>query len=160
MRATIMNKKSQDFTGINNKEVGNEESYDKYAEDEEEPLPEIGSDEYYDDYRWVSMTSDGQETEGTLEEAKAMISGLTYEDEEEKEDKEEDDPATSPFKAESNDKSDESDAKQQKVFGRDTCVRISPVRRFPWTAMGMMRGRAGRRGISCSGTLITHIGPS
>ena len=148
---------SQDFTDINNKEVENEESYDEYAEDEEESMPEIGSDEYYDDYRWVSMTSDGQETEGTLEEAKAMISGLTYEDEEEKVDEEED-PATSPFKAESNDESDESDndAKQQKVFGRDTRIRISPVRRFPWTAMGRMRGRAGRRGTSCSGTLIAR----
>ena len=140
---------SQDFTDINNKEVENEESYDEYAEDEEESLPEIGSDEYYDDYRWVSMTSDGQKTEGTLEEAKAMISGLIYEDEEEKEDEEEDDPATSP-----SDNGDESknDAKQQKVFPPDTRIKISPVKYFPWTAMGRLRHNTG----SCSGTMIAR----
>ena len=141
---------SQGFTDINNKEVENEESYDEYAEDEEESLPEIGSDEYYDDYRWVSMTSDGQETEGTLEEAKAMISGLTYEDEEEKEDEEEDDPATSPFKVDADEDESDDDPKQQKVFPPDTRRKVSPVRRFPWTAMGRLRGSTG----SCSGTMI------
>lgn len=38
-----------------------------------EGLPAVGTDEYYDDFRWVTVTRDGYEYEGTLEEAKAIL---------------------------------------------------------------------------------------
>ena len=36
-------------------------------------LPAFGTDEYYDNLRWVAVTSEGYEYEGTLDEAKALF---------------------------------------------------------------------------------------
>ena len=55
----------------------------------------VGTEEYYNNYRWVAVTSDGYETEGTLEEAKAFITSEDVEEEDEYE-VEENGPATSP----------------------------------------------------------------
>ena len=52
----------------------------------------VGTEEYYNNYRWLAVTSDGYETEGTLEEAKALISSIK----EDENDVEENGPATSP----------------------------------------------------------------
>ena len=38
-------------------------------------LPAFGTDEYYDNLRWVAVTSEGYEYEGTLDEAKALFAG-------------------------------------------------------------------------------------
>ena len=38
-------------------------------------LPAFGTDEYYENLRWVAVTSDGYEYKGTLEEAKALFAG-------------------------------------------------------------------------------------
>lgn len=43
------------------------------AEYSNEDRPAVGTEEYYDSFRWVGVTRDGYEYEGTLEEAKAVL---------------------------------------------------------------------------------------
>ena len=43
------------------------------AEYSNEDCPAVGTEEYYDSFRWVGVTRDGYEYEGTLEEAKAVL---------------------------------------------------------------------------------------
>ena len=135
--------------------------------------PAVGSEEYYDEQRWIAVTSEGYEYEGTIEEVKALSADLTDDDEES-------DPATSPSMIDnsietlqSNDPvqtssnsfdSDEDEIlekrasteeeddltnkiTEQVVFGRDDRRRVTNVGRFPYNVMG-------RIDIGCTGTLI------
>lgn len=126
--------------------------------DEDEPASETG-DEYYDNYRWVAVDREGVETEGTLEEARALFledgdslqensdpatSAPLLEDEY--------DPSTSTPDEESNGVANEmlKQIQKRRVFRPDTRRRVTRVRyQYPYTAIGQLQ-------CGCTGTLIAR----
>ena len=133
-------------------------------------LPAFGTDEYYDNLRWVAVTSDGYEYEGTLDEAKALFAGEsdgpgvpspsieeTFQDIA-KEDMAEDDlnegpnleEGPIPEAEEGPEEQELPDVNEQSVIGSDSRVRVhSPLNRTPWRFFGRVyRG--------CSGTFIAR----
>ena len=125
--------------------------------DEEEPVADT-DDDNYDNYRWVSVTKEGVETEGTIEEARALF----LEDSEDLQ--ESNDPATSPpmleddFDPSTSSPNEESNAfvneifkqiQKRRVFRPDTRRKVSPVNRYPYTAIGRIQ-------CGCTGTLIAR----
>ena len=130
-------------------------------------LPAFGTDEYYDNLRWVAVTSDGYEYEGTLDEAKALFAG--DDDNRGPLIPTEDDDIEKPFQVEGTDDmlaednpglSDEGlntestpedlDVDEQNVIGRDDRIRVrSPRYRTPWRFFGQVER-------SCSGTFVAR----
>ena len=137
--------------------------------------PAVGSEEYYDDNRWVGVTSEGYEYEGTLAEAKAILAEIEQEqdpnddddghDDDEEMDASDEQPfAASQLKIADNALTDDADTDKQdtpddgdldnanrrekrRVFPPDTRIRVSPIRSYPRTVMG-------RIDSGCTGTLI------
>ena len=133
-------------------------------------LPAYGTDEYYENLRWVAVTSDGYEYEGTLEEAKALFAEdddnrgplIPTEDDDieetfqdiAKEVMAEDDlnkgpnlEGLTPQAEEGPEEQELSDVNEQGIYN---LVRVkSPLNRTPWRFFGKVQ-------IGCSGTLIAR----
>lgn len=134
-------------------------------------LPDVGSDEYYESFRTIAVTSDGYEFEGSLDEVMHSIKEETTEDGTDEEDPHHPHPGeidedlghhphqgeidedlgqeVNEFLAMDNDL-EEHDAEKRSdsvIPPDDTRIKVSPPSRFPWYAMG-------RVDIGCTGTFI------
>ncbi|XP_019854199.1 PREDICTED: uncharacterized protein LOC109583341 [Amphimedon queenslandica] len=126
----------------------------QYEEDESA----AETDDDYDNYRWVAVDKEGVETEGTLEEARALFledsdnlqensdpatSAPSLEDEY--------DPSTSSPNEERNEFVSEmlKQIQKRRVFRPDERRKVSPVNRYPYTAIGQIE-------CGCTGTLIAR----
>ena len=121
-------------------------------------LPDVGSDEYYESFRTIAVTSDGYEFEGSLNEVMHSIKETT-------EDGTDEDPhhphpggeidedlgqEVNEFLAIDNDLEEhDAEKRSDSVIPPDTRKKVSPPNRFPWYAMG-------RIDIGCTGTFIQH----
>ena len=126
--------------------------YDNYNT---EPL--AGTEEYYNDYRWVAVTSDGYETEGTLEEAKALLSSMKEEDKEYNDDpvthpppfSEQAEPVPTTPKYTPYERDVFKRLAKRRVFKPDARRKVSPVNRYPYTTIGQLES-------GCTGTLVAR----
>ena len=120
-------------------------------------LPDVGSDEYYESFRTIAVTSDGYEFEGSLDEVMHSIKEETTEDGSDEhphhphpgEIDEDLRQEVNEFFAMDN-VLEEHDAEKRSdsvIPPDDTRKKVSPPNRFPWYAMG-------RVDISCTGTFI------
>ena len=132
-------------------------------------LPDVGSDEYYESFRTIAVTSDGYEFEGSLDEVMHSIKEETTEDGTD-EDPHHPHPGeidedlghhihlgeidedlgqeANEFLAMDNDLEEhDAEKRSDSVIPPDTRKKVSPIKRFPWIAMG-------RVDIGCTGTFI------
>ena len=117
-------------------------------------LPDVGSDEYYESFRTIAVTSDGYEFEGSLNEVIHSIKEETTED------GTDEDPHHShlgeiddlgqevnEFLVTNDLEEHDLEERSDSVIPPDTRKKVSPPNRFPWYAMG-------RIDIGCTGTFI------
>ena len=116
-------------------------------------LPDVGSDEYYESFRTIAVTSDGYEFEGSLNEVMHSIKEETTEDGTD-EDPHHPHPGeiVEDLGQEVNEMNDLEEHDPEKrsdsvIPPYDTRIKVSPPNRFPWYAMG-------RIDIGCTGTFI------